>query len=105
MTKKDMAKKVADETGLTQIQAAEIIQQILDGITETLVTEGRVELRNFGVFQVKKRKPKKARNLRTGEQVAVPAKRVVSFKPGLEMEQRVNSPGGEAVSLGASTPP
>ena len=89
MSKKDMAKAIAEEMDLTQMQAKEIIQRVLDGITETLVQEGRIELRNFGVFEVKKRKPRKARNPRTGENVKVPAKLVVTFKPGREMEERV----------------
>jgi integration host factor subunit beta len=89
MTKRDMAKAIAEERGLTQIQAKEIIQRVFDGITETLLHEGRIELRNFGVFEVRKRKPRKARNPRTGEKVKVPAKLVVTFKPGREMEVRV----------------
>ena len=89
MTKKDMAKAIADKMGLAQIQTLEIVQQVFDGITETLLLEGRIELRNFGVFEVKKRKPRKARNPRTGESVKVPAKLVVTFKPGREMEERV----------------
>ena len=51
--------------------------------------EGRIELRNFGVFEVRERKPRKARNPRTGENVKVPAKLVVTFKPGREMGERV----------------
>ena len=89
MTKKDMAKAIADEMGLTQTQAGKIVQLVLDGIRETLVTEGRIELRNFGIFEVKKRRPRQARNPRTGEKVKVPAKLVVTFKPGREMEERV----------------
>jgi len=100
VTKKEMAKTIAEEMGLTQIQAKEIVQKVFDGITETLLNEGRIELRNFGVFEVKKRKPRKARNPRTGEKVKVPAKLVVTFKPGLEMEQRVGQlkklPNGRA---------
>src|ERR1700681_2552704 len=61
----------------------------LDGIIDTLEKERRIELRNFGVFEVKQRKPRKARNPRTGESVMVPARFVVTFKPGLEMEERV----------------
>ena len=89
MTKKDQANAIADEMGLTQIQVKEIIQRVFDGITETLLHEGRIELRNFGVFAVRKRKPRRARNPRTGEQVDVPAKLVVTFKPGRDMEERV----------------
>jgi nucleoid DNA-binding protein len=89
MTKKDMAKTIAEKMGLTQGQAKEVIQRVFDGITETLLNEGRIEFRNFGVFKIKERKPRKARNPRTGENVSVPAKLVVIFKPGQEMEERV----------------
>jgi nucleoid DNA-binding protein len=93
-----MAKAIADETGIPQVQAAAIVQRVFDGITETLLSEGRLELRNFGVFEVKERRPRRARNPRTGETVDVPAKRVVTFRPGREMEGRVGRlrkvPGG-----------
>ena len=106
MTKKDLAKAIAEEMGLTQIQVKAIIQRVFTGITETLLHEGRLELRNFGVFEVKQRRPRRARNPRTGQAVEVPAKRVVTFRPGREMEERVGQlttvPGGAAV---ASAPP
>ena len=106
MTKKEMAKAFAEEMGLTQIQVKAIIQRVFDGITETLLHEGRLELRNFGVFEVRERKPRTARNPRTGESVQVPAKLVVTFKPGREMEERVGQlpkvPGGAAL---AAAPP
>jgi len=99
VTKKEMAKAIAEDMGLTQIRAKEIVQKVFDGITETLLHEGRIELRNFGVFEVKKRKPRLARNPRTGAKVKVPAKMVVIFKPGREMEERVGRlhelPNGE----------
>ncbi len=89
MTKKEIVKTISDEIGLTQLKTKEIVQKTFDAIVETLVRDGRIELRNFGVFEVKQRKPRKARNPRTGEQVEVPAKHVVTFKPGKEMEERV----------------
>lgn len=89
MTKKEIVKSISDKTGLTQLQIKEIVQLTFDGIIETLLDERRVELRNFGVFQVKSRKARKARNPRTGRQVDVPEKFVVTFKPGKEMEARV----------------
>ena len=102
VTKKDMAKAIAEEMGLTQVQAGEVVQCVFDGIMETLLHEGRIELRNFGIFEVKKRRPRRARNPRTGESVDVPAKLVVSFKPGREMEERVGQlkkvPGGRAAT-------
>lgn len=89
MTKKEIVKAISEELGLTQLKTKEIVQKTFDAIVETLVTDGRIELRNFGVFEVKKRAARKARNPRTGGQVEVPAKYVVTFKPGKEMEERV----------------
>ena len=89
MTKKELANTIAEETKLTQIVVKDIMQRLFDGIIDTLEKERRIELRNFGVFEVKKRKPRTARNPRTGEKVMVPAKLVVTFKPGLEMEEKV----------------
>ena len=91
MTKKELAKTIAEEVGLPVVQVQEIVQKAYDGIIEALVTEGRIELRNFGVFQVKERKPRKARNPKTGEPVDVPGKLAVVFKAGKEMEERVRA--------------
>ena len=89
MTKKDLVLKIVDQCGVRPSLAHEMVQLVFDEITATLVEEGRIELRNFGVFQVKKRKARRARNPRTGEKVMVPERLVVTFKPGREMEQRV----------------
>jgi nucleoid DNA-binding protein len=90
MTKKEIGKKIAERLGISQLLALQAVRLVLDGITEALVEEGRIELRNFGVFEVKRRRARKARNPRTGESVSVPARSVVTFKAGLEMEQGVN---------------
>src|SRR3981081_4017219 len=74
---------------MTQLKTKEIVQQTFDAIVDTLLVEKRIELRNFGVFEVKRRKARKARNPRTGERVDVEPKNVVTFKPGKEMEERV----------------
>jgi nucleoid DNA-binding protein len=89
VTKKEIVKKISEEIGLTQLKTKDIVQRTLDEIIKTLVEEGRIELRNFGVFEVKRRAPRKARNPRTGDKVSVPAKNVVTFKPGKEMEELV----------------
>jgi nucleoid DNA-binding protein len=91
VTKKEIVKTISDETGLNQQQIKSIVQKTFDSIVQTLVEEGRIELRNFGVFQVRPRAARKARNPRTGRQVEVPEKFVVTFKPGKIMEQKVNS--------------
>jgi nucleoid DNA-binding protein len=89
VTKKDLAKKIAEKLQVNQLLALDIVQMTLDGIIDTLLTEGRIELRNFGVFEVKERQARSARNPRTGQAVMVPKRLVVTFKPGREMEQRV----------------
>ena len=89
MTKKDIAKKISEETGLKQQLAQQVVQLVFDGIIKTLATEGRVELRNFGVFEVKRRKARAGRNPRTGEKVSVPERLTVTFKAGREMGQQV----------------
>lgn len=89
MTKKEIVKTISDEIGLTQLKTKEIVQKTFDAIVDTLVEDKRIELRNFGVFEVKRRAARKARNPRTGEKVQVPEKFVVTFKPGKEMEERV----------------
>lgn len=89
MTKKEIVKTISDKIGLTQLKTKDIVQQTFDAIVDTLVEERRIELRNFGVFEVKKRAARKARNPRTGERVDVAEKYVVTFKPGKEMEEKV----------------
>ncbi len=109
MTKKDIANAIAQAAGVSRLQAAAIVQRVLDGIIDTLVTEGRIELRNFGVFEVQRRRPRPARNPRTGERVLVPERFVVTFKPGRAMGQRVRQLGkvpdrGERVLSGGGGP-
>ncbi len=89
MTKKEIVRTISEEIGLTQLQTKEIVQKTFNAIVEALVEDHRIELRNFGVFEVKRRAPRKARNPRTGDKVFVPEKFVVTFKPGKQMEQRV----------------
>ena len=94
MTKKEIVKQISERIGLTQLKTKDIVQQTFDAIVATLLEVGRIELRNFGVFEVKKRKARKARNPRTGDPVHVPPKFVVTFKPGKEMEERVRQMSG-----------
>jgi len=100
MTKKELAKAIAEDLNITTELTKAVIQRTFAAIIETLETEGRLELRNFGVFEVRKRKPRKARNPRTGEGVQVPSRRVVSFKAGKEMAARIRQPQGRAALVG-----
>ena len=89
MTKKEIVKQISEKLGLTQLKVKVIVQMVFDLIIDTLIEKKRIELRNFGVFEVKKRAARVARNPRTGDPVRVPAKYVVTFKPGKTMEERV----------------
>ncbi len=89
MTKKDIILKVSDETNLKQIDVKKVVQKTFDCITAALVRGEKIELRNFGVFKIKQRKSRTGRNPRTGQVVPVPPRKVVVFKPGLEMKQAV----------------
>lgn len=89
MTKKDIVLKITDMTGIKQVDVKTIVQHTFDVIIESLVRSEKVELRNFGVFKIKERKARFGRNPRTGQSVPVPPRKVVVFKPGLEMKQKI----------------
>jgi len=89
VTKKDIVMKVSNETNLTQIDVKKIVQRTLDVILESLERGETVELRNFGVFKVKSRRGRLGRNPRTGQEVSVPEKKVVVFKPGLVIKNKI----------------
>jgi len=89
MTKKDIVLKIADSTGIKQVDVKKIVQNTFDVIVEALNQGDKVELRNFGVFKIKERRARFGRNPRTGESVPVPPRKVVTFKSGLEMKHKV----------------
>ncbi len=89
VTKKDIVKTISEQIGMTQLKTKAIVDKTFEAIVQTLVEDGKIELRNFGVFKVKRRAARRARNPRTNETVQVPEKLVVTFKPGKEMEERV----------------
>jgi nucleoid DNA-binding protein len=89
VTKKEIVRRISDRAELTQLKTKEIVQWTFDAIIDTLIKDGRIELRNFGVFEVRRRKARRARNPRTNDRVDVPEKNVVTFQPGKEMEERV----------------
>lgn len=93
MTKKEIIMKIADETGLKQVEVKEVVQRTFDIIIESLRANDKVELRNFGIFKVKTRKGRMGRNPRTGDGVAIPDKKVVSFKSGMKMKLDVEDSG------------
>lgn len=89
ITKKDIILKIANDTGIKQIDVKKVVQRMLDDITLSLAKGDTVELRNFGIFKVKSRKARTGRNPRTGVEVPVPPKKVAIFKPGLIMKRDI----------------
>jgi nucleoid DNA-binding protein len=90
MTKRDLVVRISEETGLVQQQVLHVVQRTLDYISEAVSTGTTVELRNFGVFEVKVRKARIGRNPNRPEtDVPIPRRAVVKFKPGKEMREAV----------------
>ena len=89
MTKRDLVIRISNDTDMIQQDVLAVVQKTLDYITEALVNGKTVELRNFGVFEVKLRRPRIGRNPNDpGKDVQIPARAVVKFKPGKEMRER-----------------
>jgi integration host factor subunit beta len=91
MTKLDIALRIVQQTGMEQIQVKSIVQMTLDAIVEALAKDGRLELRDFGIFEVRAKKARKARNPSTGTEVMVSEGRRVHFKPGKAMKERIGN--------------
>ena len=89
LTKRDLVAAVSKETGITQVDVKQVVQHALSYIVESLKAGSTLELRNFGVFKVRQRAPRRGRNPKTGQEVPVPSKRVVVFKPGRLMRLHI----------------
>ena len=90
MTKRDIVIRISNDTSLVQQQVLEVVQKTLDYISEALAHGKKVELRNFGVFEVKIRKARVGLNPNKPEtDVPIPQRAVVKFKPGKEMREAV----------------
>ena len=89
LTKRELVLAISQQTGITQVDVKRVVQQALHHIVESLKAGKTIELRNFGVFKIRQRAPRRGRNPKTGQEVPVPSKRVVSFKPGLLMRLHI----------------
>lgn len=89
MRKRDIVLKISKDTGLRQVIVRDVVQKTFDTILEALQAGQRIELRNFGVFQIKRRKKRVGRNPKTGEVVPVPERQIVVFKSGLKMKKTI----------------
>jgi nucleoid DNA-binding protein len=91
MTKRDLVVRIANEADLTQNQVALVVQKTLDYVADELASARTIELRNFGVFEVKVRKERKGRNPnKPKDEVIIPERAVVKFRPGKELKDRVD---------------
>jgi nucleoid DNA-binding protein len=106
MTKRDLVIRISNETGLVQQQVLDVVQKTLDYIAEAVSKGDKVELRNFGVFEVKVRKARIGRNPNApATDVPIPQRAVVKFKPGKEMRAEVlKLTPGQINNGGATTP-
>ncbi len=89
ITKQDLVYRISERIGQKKVVTKQIIQSFIDEIVRELERGNRLEFREFGVFELKERAARKARNPQTGDSVYVPAKKVVHFKPGRKMKEVV----------------
>lgn len=99
MTKKEIIRDLAVQYGLDQTLTRKVVQGFLDKTIGILSESGRLELRNFGVFEIKQRAARKARNPKTNERILVPSKRVITFQAGKNVNRSLQggSDSGPAI--------
>jgi len=90
VTKKEIVRQIAAELKVDQILTKKIVQRWLNSVIDVIVTDGRIELRNFGVFEVRRRAARKARNPKTNQEVMVPAKRIITFRAGKNISKKLS---------------
>lgn len=91
MTKRELVIEVAEKLGYTQNEVSDVVQATLDSVTDALAEGNRLEIRNFGVFELKVRDARIGRNPRTGDAVPIQKKRVAVFKPGKALKELVET--------------
>jgi len=105
MTKADLIDEVSKLAELTRKDSEVIVETIFDSIVRSLRVGDKIEIRGFGSFRTRQRKPRVGRNPKTGERVEVPAKKIPFFKPSKELKDLVNTGGGQAPAPPAPAAP
>ena len=105
MTKADLIDEVSKLAELTRKDSEVIVETIFDSIVRSLRVGDKIEIRGFGSFRTRQRKPRVGRNPKTGERVEVPAKKIPFFKPSKELKDLVNTGGGQARASSTPGPP
>ncbi len=90
MNKGDLVSKIAEAGGLGKNQANDVLNAVLDSISDALKSGDKVTLIGFGTFSVSEREARQGRNPQTGQTIQIPSKKVVKFKPGKELADKVN---------------
>jgi len=104
MTKADIVEQISNQTGLSKVQTKAVFEGVLSSIMGILASGGRIELRGFGVFSVKSRKSRMARNPRTGTPVALDKRYVPVFKASPDFQEHVDVVLKEKDQSGSGSP-
>ena len=102
MTKADLIEEVSRVAELTRKDSEVIVETIFDSVVRTLRSGDKIEIRGFGSFRTRQRKPRVGRNPKTGDRVEVPPKKIPFFKPSKELKDMVNREGGTAAQAVAA---
>ncbi len=105
MTKADLIEEVSRLAELTRKDSEVIVETIFDSVVRSLRTGDKIEIRGFGSFRTRQRKPRVGRNPKTGARVEVPAKKIPYFKPSKELKDLINSEAEAASAASAPASP
>jgi integration host factor subunit beta len=105
MTKADLIEEVSRLAELTRKDSEVIVETIFDSVVRALRSGDKIEIRGFGSFRTRQRKPRVGRNPKTGDRVEVPAKKIPFFKPSKELKDMVNSAAQQSTAVGAAFKP
>ncbi|WP_222564114.1 integration host factor subunit alpha [Novilysobacter antarcticus] len=94
LTKAEMAERLFDEVGLNKREAKEFVDAFFDSLRQALQSGRQVKLSGFGNFDLRRKKERPGRNPKTGEEIPISARTVVTFRPGQKLKERVESYGG-----------
>jgi integration host factor subunit alpha len=95
LTKADIAERLFEELGLNKREAKELVEQFFEEIRQALVDGNPVKLSGFGNFELRDKRQRPGRNPKTGEEIPITARRVVTFRPGQKLKQRVEGHVGQ----------
>jgi integration host factor subunit alpha len=94
LTKAEMAERLFEELGLNKREAKELVEQFFEEVRLSLESNEQVKISGFGNFDLRDKKQRPGRNPKTGEEIPIKARRVVTFKPGQKLKARVESYAG-----------